>query len=239
MEGVLQEIDDGVIIVEYGDADDDQEDSFSTVEFANSFMQRLFGSGSKDNASESAETSKNVTKQPILSKTSEQTLDRDMDQLIPEETNSVRDLIIASKKQDTETQEKGFYFTTNQENLLENGDDEPENSSQRKLVKKKTRRDRSGSVKSIAENFFVVQASVKKLVFNEKLCCILILKNLTSAFKFKRASKEKENMEMLTTTVSHEMRLPLESSITMCKMLLSWVTDERFIELIKSIWSAN
>jgi len=46
-------------------------------------------------------------------------------------------------------------------------------------------------------------------------------------------------MEMLTTTVSHEMRLPLESAITMCKILLSWATDERFIELIKSIWSAN
>jgi len=46
-------------------------------------------------------------------------------------------------------------------------------------------------------------------------------------------------MQMLTTTVSHEMRLPLESAITMCKLLLSWATDERFIKLIKSIWSAN
>jgi len=46
-------------------------------------------------------------------------------------------------------------------------------------------------------------------------------------------------MEMLTTTVSHEMRLPLESVITMCRILLSWTTEEKFIELIQSIMSAN
>ena len=183
MEGVLQEIDDGVIIVKDGDAnEDDQEDSFSTVEFSNSFMQRLFGSSFKDDSPGSAERSKNVTKQPILSKTNEQTLDRDMDQLTSEETNSIRDLILASKQRDAETQEKGFYFAKNHEDLQENEDDDPENSSQRKLVKDKTGTNRSGSVKSTTENVFIVQASVKKLVFNEENCFILILKNLTSAF---------------------------------------------------------
>jgi len=86
---------------------------------------------------------------------------------------------------------------------------------------------------------FIVQASVRKLVFNDRECCILILKNLTSAFQFKKASKQKENMEMLTTTVSHEMRLPLESVIAMCRILLSWTTEEKFVELIKSIMSAS
>jgi len=44
---------------------------------------------------------------------------------------------------------------------------------------------------------------------------------------------------MLTTTVSHEMRLPLESVITMCKILLFWTTDKQIIEVVKSIQSAN
>jgi len=41
MQDVLQEIEDGVIILE---DEDIEEDSFNTVEFANSFIQRLFNS---------------------------------------------------------------------------------------------------------------------------------------------------------------------------------------------------
>jgi len=41
MQDVLQEIEDGVIILEEGESDD-QDESFSAVEFANSFMKSLF-----------------------------------------------------------------------------------------------------------------------------------------------------------------------------------------------------
>jgi len=80
---------------------------------------------------------------------------------------------------------------------------------------------------------------MRKLIFNDKECRILILKNMTSAFRFKKASELGQNMKMLTTTVSHEMRLPLESVNTMCRILLSWTTDKRIIELVNSIQSAN
>jgi len=80
---------------------------------------------------------------------------------------------------------------------------------------------------------------MRKLVFNDKECRILILKDMTSAFRLKKASEMGQNMKMLTTTVSHEMRLPLESVITMCKILLSWTRDKRIIELVNSILSAN
>jgi len=90
-----------------------------------------------------------------------------------------------------------------------------------------------------AQNLFVVQASVRKLVFNDKECRILILKNLTSAFQFRKASEHKENIKLLTTTVSHDMRLPLESVITMCRILLSWTIEKKFVELVKSIMSAS
>ena len=71
-----------------------------------------------------------------------------------------------------------------------------------------------------------MQASVRKLLFNDKECCILILKNVTNAFRFEKASQLGQNMQMLTTTVSHEMRLPLESVITMCNILLEWTKDK-------------
>ena len=85
---------------------------------------------------------------------------------------------------------------------------------------------------------YVVQASVKKLVFNDKECRILILKNFTSAFRFKKASKMEQNLHMLTTTVSHEMRLPLDSVISMCRVILAATTNKQIIELVKSIQSA-
>jgi len=80
---------------------------------------------------------------------------------------------------------------------------------------------------------------VRKLVFNDKECCILILKNLTSAFRFKKASEMKENMHMLTTTVSHEMRMPLELVIGICRIMLAQTKDKHFIELITVIQSST
>lgn len=45
VQDVLQEIDDGVIILEE-EEEEDEEVCFSTVQFVNSFMWRLFGSNS-------------------------------------------------------------------------------------------------------------------------------------------------------------------------------------------------
>jgi len=70
MEDVLLEIDDGVMILEEKENEEDKENSFSTVEFANSFMQRLFRSSFTQDWPESGKTINKLTKQPILSKTS-------------------------------------------------------------------------------------------------------------------------------------------------------------------------
>jgi len=51
MQDVLQEIDDGVIILE---EKEDKEESFINVEFANSFMKQLFGSKFNSDSPESA-----------------------------------------------------------------------------------------------------------------------------------------------------------------------------------------
>jgi len=85
---------------------------------------------------------------------------------------------------------------------------------------------------------YVVQASVKTLIFNDKECRILILKNFTSAFRFRKANEMQQKMHMLTTTVSHEMRLPLESVLSICRVLLFATTNKQFIELVKCIQSA-
>ena len=72
MQGVLQEIEDGVIILE---EEHDEEDSFNTVEFANSFMQRLFNSNFRADSPESVEKIKQHSNAPIEVKMAEQILD--------------------------------------------------------------------------------------------------------------------------------------------------------------------
>jgi len=69
MQDVLQEIDDGVIILQ-----EDTENSFNNVEFSNSFMQNLFGSNFKSDSPESAKTISELAKKPIVSKTTKQIL---------------------------------------------------------------------------------------------------------------------------------------------------------------------
>jgi len=69
MQEVLQEIDDGVIILE---EKEDKEESFINVEFANSFMNHLFGSKFVSDSPESAKRIQELAKEPIVIKTVKQ-----------------------------------------------------------------------------------------------------------------------------------------------------------------------
>ena len=69
MQDVLQEIEDGVIILE--EEDNNEEDSFNAVEFANSFMQRLFKTNFKADSPESVKKIKQISKEPIEVKTAD------------------------------------------------------------------------------------------------------------------------------------------------------------------------
>ena len=66
---MLQEIDDGVIILE---EKEDKEESFINVEFANSFMKYLFGSKFNSDSPESAKRVQELAKKPIVIKTVKQ-----------------------------------------------------------------------------------------------------------------------------------------------------------------------
>ena len=108
-------------------------------------------------------------------------------------------------------------------------------TSSKTKKKKKTQNKKKDEESKDSSNIFVLKASIRKLVFNDKDCRILILKNLTSIFEFKRANDFGESMKMLTATVSHEMRLPLQSVSGMCSILLSWSTSKQVVEVIKTI----
>jgi len=231
MQGVLQEIEDGVIIIE---EEDNKEDSFNAVEFANSFMQRLFNSNFKADSPESVKKIKQLSNAPIQVKTGEQILNqKDIESFDSTDTTSLQKLIFADQETTRKRKKtKSLLMIKAPGADGEGRQDNDEDSSRQNLR-------RGESLEEEDVNFFIVQTSMRKLVFNDKECRILILKDLTSAFRFKKASQLGQNMKMLTTTVSHEMRLPLESVITMCRILLFWTTDKQIIEVVNSILSAN
>jgi len=248
MQDVLQEIEDGVIILE---EEDEEGDSFNSVEFANSFMQQLFKSNFKADSPENVVKIKQLSKEPIQVKTAEEILNqKDMEDFNSADTTNLEKLIFASEESFRKPTDSFLMIKApsigveNLEDKDEDGKldkdgerkeekDKDADSSRQKLKKKGSQPQKDNS------SLFIVQTSMRKLVFNDKECRILILKNMTSAFRFKKASEMGQNMKMLTTTVSHEMRLPLESVITMCKILLSWTNDKRMIEVIKTIQGAN
>jgi len=228
MQDVLQEIDDGVIILEEKpDEDIAKEESFVNVEFANSFMQKIFGTTFKSDSPESAKRIQELSKELIKSKTSEQLMGKQDNNSAEnlEPTTSLQKLI-SSAEDNSPNVSKDIFLVINAPRKEEDNT----NESTRAL-----RREESSELDRDA---YVVQASVRKLVFNDKECCILILKNMTSAFRFKKASEMEQKLQMLTTTVSHEMRLPLQSVISMCRVMLAHTTNKIFIELIKTIESA-
>jgi len=229
MQDVLQEIEDGVIILE---EEDNEDDAFNAVEFANSFMKRLFKSNFKADSPESIKKIKQISKEPIEVKSADQILNlKDIEVFDSTGTTSLQKLIFAAKET-TRRKKDSFLMikgpSVEEEEKQDNSRDSSRNGLQRR-----------GSLEEEQVPMFIVQTSMRRLVFNDKECRILILKNLTSAFSYKKANEMGQKMKMLTTTVSHEMRLPLESVLTMCKILLFWTSDKQIIEVVKSIESAN
>ena len=63
------------------------------------------------------------------------------------------------------------------------------------------------------------------------------IKNLTHLVKYKQIEVENHFYEMLTATVSHEMRTPLNSITALLQSLNQYITDgrgNRLLDIIKS-----
>lgn len=63
-----------------------------------------------------------------------------------------------------------------------------------------------------------------------------MIKNLTPVIKYEKLKVENHFYEMLTATVSHEMRTPLNSIINLLNHIDLYVNDEgkRFLNIIKN-----
>ena len=60
---------------------------------------------------------------------------------------------------------------------------------------------------------------------------MIVVRNLTESLKYKQLLYENHQTELLTATVSHDMRTPLNSMITIISRLKRYITEPRGLEM--------
>lgn len=86
------------------------------------------------------------------------------------------------------------------------------------------------------EKHEVIELSHIDIHFQNKQCMLVLLKNLTHYFRYQYSKAEGQLQEMITATVSHEMRTPINAILTMLgnlELLLNG--DEQVLKLCQVI----
>ena len=68
---------------------------------------------------------------------------------------------------------------------------------------------------------------------------MIIIKNLTELVKYKNVEMENRLYELFTATVSHEMRTPLNSILSLIKVIMLSISDLRIKKLLNIILSSS
>jgi len=72
----------------------------------------------------------------------------------------------------------------------------------------------------------IFRFSKRTLIFNNKQCHILMLKNITDMINWKEATYQAKSLKMLTAVTSHEIRSPIQSVQQMIEGLLTSVKGQ-------------
>ena len=68
---------------------------------------------------------------------------------------------------------------------------------------------------------------------------MIIIKNLTELIRHQDVEMESRLYELFTATVSHEMRTPLNSILSLIKIVMSSISDLRLKKLLNIILSSS
>ena len=83
----------------------------------------------------------------------------------------------------------------------------------------------SSSKANIRKKYDIVQLKQVSLDFSDKKCNLIIIKNLTEIVKYQQTEIENRLYDLFTATVSHEMRTPLNSILSMIKIVIRQVKE--------------
>ncbi len=68
---------------------------------------------------------------------------------------------------------------------------------------------------------------------------MIIIKNLTELVKYKNVEMESRLYELFTATVSHEMKTPLNSILSLIKIVMASIIDSRILKLLSIVQSSS
>jgi len=68
---------------------------------------------------------------------------------------------------------------------------------------------------------------------------MIIIKNLTELVKYQNVEMESRLYELFTATVSHEMRTPLNSILSLIKIVMTSISNPRILKLLNIIQSSS
>jgi signal transduction histidine kinase len=90
-----------------------------------------------------------------------------------------------------------------------------------------------------ALNTDIVQIKQIDLEFAGRQCKLIIIKNLTELVHYQQIQMENRLYELFTATASHEMRNPLNSILTLLKVLTGPITDSKMKKTLRIIISSS
>jgi|LauGreDrversion4_2_1035121.scaffolds.fasta_scaffold1854712_1 signal transduction histidine kinase len=68
---------------------------------------------------------------------------------------------------------------------------------------------------------------------------MIIIKNITELVRYQQTERENKMYELFTATVSHEMRTPLNSIISLIKVVLGSNIEENVRKTLKIVYSSS
>ena len=97
----------------------------------------------------------------------------------------------------------------------------------------------SHKISKKAPNTDIVQIKQIEFEFGARECKLIVIKNLTELVHYQQIQMENRLYELFTATASHEMRNPLNSILTLLKILMTSITDPNMIKALRIIISSS
>jgi len=92
---------------------------------------------------------------------------------------------------------------------------------------------------STREKPYIVGFRQKEMMFNDKQCRLIMLKNLTTEVEYEKASFEKDSLEKMALTMCSKMKTPLNVVSQAVEVLLYSERNEKNLKTLKLIQDAN
>ena len=88
------------------------------------------------------------------------------------------------------------------------------------------------------KNKQIIQMKQVPLKLAKKECNLIIIKNISDLVNYQQIEMQSKLYELFTATVSHEMRTPLNSILSLLKIVITYIKDDRIKNQLSIAYSS-